>query len=227
MAKLPRAIAAGHPHHITQRGNRRQTTFFEEPDYALYVELLNEYCCTQKVSVWAWCLMPNHVHIIAAPATASGLTKAIADTHRRYSWIINRRMNWRGNLWQSRFSSCIMDEPHSILALRYVERNPDRAGLCQHPEEWPWSSARKHLGLPSLMPFEDTLTDCGATSELVTDWQTFLNDTPPIWQIDKLRQSTRTGRPIGSNPFIDALETQIGRNLRPKKQGRKRAKPAT
>lgn len=81
--------------------------------------------------------MPNHVHLVLVPTTSMGLTKAIADAHRRYGVVINRRQGWRGNLWQGRFSSCAMDEPHALSALRYVERNPERAGLAARPEDWP------------------------------------------------------------------------------------------
>ena len=221
MAKLPRAIAAGFPHHVTQRGNRRQKTVFEDDDYAHYVELLAAHCRAQDVRIWAWCLMPNHVHIVAAPSNEDGLTKAIADTHRRYSWVINRRFGWRGNLWQGRFSSCVMDEPHALLAMRYVERNPDRARLVAHPEDWPWSSARAHLGLPALAPTGDPLTDLTATQGLIDDWHHYLNDTPASWKIDSLRQSTRTGRPLADPAMIEQLEARLGRRLRPRKQGRK------
>jgi len=219
MAKLARAIAAGFPHHVTQRGNRRQTVFFGDDDYATYVDLLAAHCRACRVSVWAWCLMPNHVHIVAAPADAGGLGKAIADTHRRYAWRINRRQGWRGNLWQGRFASCIMDEPHSLLALRYVERNPERANLVKRAEDWPWSSARRHLGLPPLAGSDDPLTDLEATRGLIDDWRAYLADSPPTWQQDALRQSTRTGRPLGAADFIRELEDSLGRRLRPNKRG--------
>ena len=118
MAKLPRAIVPDVPHHVTQRGNRRQPVFFGDDDYRLYIGLLGEHCRACGVAIWAWCLMPNHVHLVLVPTSSIGMTKAIADTHRRYSFAINRRQGWRGNLWQGRFGSCAMDEPHALSALR-------------------------------------------------------------------------------------------------------------
>ncbi len=103
-----------------------------------------------------------------------------------------------------------MDEPHALLAIRYIERNPDRAGLAARPEAWPWSSARSHLGLG-----EDPLTMTGAVAHLIPDWQAYLDDLPPSWQQDALRQSTGTGRPLGSVDYIRGLEHQLDRKLRP------------
>ena len=154
MARLPRLVLPGLPYHVTQRGNRRQPTFFGEEDYALYLKLLRFWCAKAETAVWAWCLMPNHVHLVLVPARPEGLAAALAPAHRRYTWEINQRQGWRGFLWQSRFASCPMDEAHLHACLRYVELNPVRAGLVARPEQWRWSSARAHLGLAA-----DGLTD--------------------------------------------------------------------
>ena len=102
-------MAAGYPHHITRRGNRRQQTFFCDEDYEEYLTLMAEWCGRWQVEIWAYCPMPDHVHLVAAPQTQEGLRLAIAEAHRRYSRRINFRQNWRGHLWQGRFASCIMD----------------------------------------------------------------------------------------------------------------------
>jgi len=156
MPKILRVVVPDVPHHLTQRGNRRQTIFFGASDYADYVDLLSTHCRDAGVGIWAWCLMPNHVHLIVVPPNPSALGKAIGDANRRYSWQINRREGWRGSLWQGRFGSCPMDEPHTLMAMRYVEQNPVRARMVERPEQWPWSSARAHLGLGT-----DALTDRG------------------------------------------------------------------
>jgi putative transposase len=215
MARMARAVAAGVPHHVTQRGNRRQRTFFRDADYRLYCDLLGQHCRTAEVAIWAWCLMPNHVHLVLVPTTADGLARAIGDTHRDYSRTINRREGWTGYLWQGRFASCPMDEPHCIQAIRYIERNPVRADLARHPAAWPWSSARTHLGLAT-----DGLVDAHALDPLVPDWPAFLADTPPDWRADELRSHTRTGRPLGDSAFITRIEQQTGRHLRPARRGR-------
>lgn len=106
------------PHHITQRGNRRQTTFFCDSDYEAYVELMAEWCDREGVEVWAYCLMPNHVHLIAVPESEDGLRRAIGEPHRRYTRRVNFREGWRGHLWQGRFAPFPMDEAHATAAAR-------------------------------------------------------------------------------------------------------------
>ena len=109
MARLARVVAPGFPHHITQRGNRRQATFFEEEDYQAYRDFMAEWCGKCEVAVWAYCLMPNHVHLIVVPESLEGLRRAIGEAHRRYTCRINYREGWRGHLWQGRFASFVMD----------------------------------------------------------------------------------------------------------------------
>ena len=103
MARLARVVVPGMPHHVTQRGNRRQPTFFREEDYAAYIELMAQQCRDEGVAIWACCLMPNHVHLIAVPQTGQELQRAIGEAHRRYTRRINFRENWRSYLWQGRF----------------------------------------------------------------------------------------------------------------------------
>ena len=127
MARIARIVAPGYPHHITQRGNRRQRTFFNESDYSAYIDLMAEWCERCGVEIWGYCLMPNHTHLIARPEKIDSLSSAIGEAHRRYSRMINFREGWRGYLWQGRFSSFVMDEAHLIASIRYIERNPVRA----------------------------------------------------------------------------------------------------
>ena len=136
-----RLVIPGMPHHVIQRGNRRQETFFNEGDYAAYLELMVEWCREEGVEVWGYCLMPNHTHLIAVPAAEESLRRAIGKAHRRYTRRINFREKWRGYLWQGRFASFVMDEPYLLAAARYVELNPLRARLVGSAAEWPWSSA--------------------------------------------------------------------------------------
>src|SRR3954463_8387521 len=145
MPRLARLVVPDFPHHVTQRGNRRLPTFFSDGDYALYRHLLRESCARAGTRIWAWCLMPNHVHLILVPESEDGLRAALAEAHRRYTRVVNEREGWRGHLWQSRFASFVMDEDWLIACARYVELNPVRAGLVARPEHWRWSSARAHL----------------------------------------------------------------------------------
>jgi putative transposase len=127
MARLARVVMEGVAHHVTKRGNRRQPVFFGDDDYRAYRVLLAEGCAAAGVAVWGYCLMPNHVHLILVPSGAEGLRAALAEAHRRYTRRVNLREGWRGYLWQGRFASVAMDEPHLMAAARYVELNPVRA----------------------------------------------------------------------------------------------------
>jgi len=127
MARIARVVAPGLPHHVTQRGNRRQQTFFCDDDYRAYLELMAQWCSRCAVEIWAYCLMPNHVHLIAVPESKDGLRSAIGEAHRRYTRRINFREGWRGHLWQGRFASYTMEERYLLAAARYIEMNPQCA----------------------------------------------------------------------------------------------------
>ena len=145
MARLARAVAPGHSHFITQRGNRRQRTFFGDSDYRAYLELMAEWCDRYGNEVWAYCLLPDHVHLVVVPSSEKGLARGIGEAHRRYTSRVNLRRRWRGCLWQGRFSSFVMDTPHLLAAVRHVETNPVRSKLCRKPWRYPWSSAAAHV----------------------------------------------------------------------------------
>jgi len=147
MASMPRLVVAGYPHHVTQRGNRRMQTFFCDEDYQAYIDILKESLEESLNEIWAYCLMPNHVHLIVVPQVEDGLSALFRQVHRNYSKRINFREKWRGHLWQERFHSFVMSEQHLMIGVRYVELNPVRARLCDRPEDWRWSSAQDHLGL--------------------------------------------------------------------------------
>jgi putative transposase len=192
MPRAARLVLPGVPHHVTQRGNRRQPTFFSEGDYAAYLNLLRYWCGRSETAVWAWCLMPNHVHLILVPGQEDGLRAALAETHRRYTWLVNRREGWSGHLWQSRFASFPMDEAHVHACLGYVELNPVRAGLVAAPEDWRWSSARAHLGFG-----DDAITDLAAARARVEDWRAFLDAGLDDGARDAIRARETSGRPLG------------------------------
>jgi len=216
MARIARVVAPGYPHHITQRGNRRQPTFFCDEDYLAYLDLIAEWCHKFRVEIWAWCLMPNHVHLIAVPQTEEGLARAIGEAHRRYTRRINFRENWRGHLWQERFASFPMDETHLLAAARYVEINPVAAGLVENPEDYRWSSARAHLEKK-----DDNLVRVQPLLAMVNDWRSFLAPCSTE-DITLIQQHERTGRPLGAATFVDELERTMGRSLRPRKPGPKK-----
>ena len=219
MARLPRVVVPGYPHHVIQRGNRRQATFFCDKDYRAYIKLIAAAKGDAGVSILAYCLMPNHVHIVAVPETTESLADLFKEAHRRYTRRINLREDWRGHLWQERFHSYVMDETHLVAAVRYIELNPVRAGLCKQPDDWHWSSVHAHLAAR-----DDTLTNTGPMLERISNWRSYLSCANSDETLQKLRQHAHTGRPLGSDEFIANLEAISGRLLRPKKPGRKRKK---
>jgi len=213
MARMARLVVPGYPHHVTQRGIRGYKTFFSSLDYMTYLQLLKDAKETANVSIWAYCLMPNHVHLVLVPDACDALAKLLRKVHSQYALRVNAARGWKGHLWQERFYSTVMDEGHALAALRYVELNPVRAGLCSKADEWPWSSIHANLGNR-----HDELVSVDATHALVPDWRTFLGEKSPAAIQDTLRKSTRTGRPAGGDGFVDRLERETGKSIRTKKQ---------
>ena len=218
MARLPRLVLPGIPYHVTQRGNRRAQTFFEEGDYALYCDLLAQSADKAGAEVWCYCLMPNHVHVIIVPSDADGLRRTFADTHRRYTGFINARHRWTGHLWQGRFGAVAMDEAHLAAAVRYVSLNPVRARLVSRAQDWRWSSVAAHLA-----EADDGLVRVAPALERYGRFADFLgearDDEAVTWR--NLRMSETSGRPLGSAAWIEALEARTGRTLKPQKRGPK------
>ena len=202
------------PHHVTQRGNRRQKTFFSNEDYATYKRLMATWCRARGVEVWAYCLMPNHVHLVVVPESESALRAAIGEAHRRYSRAVNLREGWRGHLWQGRFASYPMDSGHLFHCARYVEWNSVRAGLVSEPAHWPHSSARAHLRKQ-----DDGLVKVAPLLARIEDWRAFLAARPSATLEGDLRAHEATGRPLGDPLFVERLEQQLGRRFRPRKPG--------
>jgi putative transposase len=216
MARLARVVIPGHPHHVTQRGNGRARTFFEDGDYALYRDLLAAGCRAAGVEVWAWCLMPNHVHLILVPSDADGLRRALAPVHRRYAGIIHARRKRTGHFWQGRFGCVAMDEAHLAAALRYVSLNPVRARLVERARDWRWSSVRAHVG-----GRDDGITAIAPVSERYPNFTHFLSEQSDEEMIEQLRRAETIGRPIGNPKFLDMIERKTKRVLKPARRGPK------
>jgi putative transposase len=191
-------------------------TFFRDEDYQAYLSLMAEWCRKCDVAIWAYCLMPNHVHLIAVPEAEEGLRLAIGEAHRRYPAMINRRQKWTGHLWQGRFSSFPMDETYLLAAVKYIEMNPVRARLVTDPCSWPWSSVKAHMAGE-----DDILVKVSPLLEMVGDWNLFLSDADEE-DADKIRRHERTGRALGGDPFLDSLENSTQRIGKPRKAGHKK-----
>ena len=214
MPRFPRLVVSGHPHHVTQRGIRRQQTFFDDADYEAYTEPIKKLKVSTGVDILAYCLMPNHVHLVAVPKTKDSLAALFGTAHHRYAKRVNAIHDWRGHLWQERFYSVVMDETLTLAAMRYIELNPIRAGLCQRADEWLWSSVHRNLGIKS-----DEMVDDSDVRDIISDWESFLAEKESPDVIDSLREQTSSGRPSGDEQFINVLERKTGRRVRRCKPG--------
>jgi putative transposase len=215
MARLARVVIPGIPHHVTQRGNGRAQTFFEEGDYALYLDLLADAARRAQAEVWAYCLMPNHVHIVLTPSDQDGLARTFGELHRRYTGYVNARRRTTGHLWQSRFGSVAMDEPHFEAALRYVALNPVRARLVKRAQDWRWSSTAALLA-----GADDHVVRVAPALERVGDFAAFLSeDFDEELDYAALRRAESIGRPVGSAEWLADMEERTGRALAPGKRG--------
>jgi putative transposase len=216
MTRIARVVMPGVPHHIVQRGNRRQRVFFSDNDRRFYLRLLRKHAAEAGIAYWAYCLMENHVHFIAVPQKSDSLARGLGAAHWSYTLHVNIREDWKGYLWQGRFFSCPLDGSYLLAAMRYVECNPVRAGLVPRAEEYPWSSASAHV-----LKRDDPLIEKCLVQDEIKDWAGFLSIPAPEMEIGVLRQNTRTGRPAGNEDFIERLERSTGRTLRELKRGPK------
>jgi putative transposase len=215
MARLARVVIPGLAHHVTQRGNRREAIFFEDGDHEVYLDLLAEQARKFGVAVWAYCLMPNHVHLVLKPSHSGDLGHAVGEAHRRYTNFVNARGRWTGHLFQSRFASVVLDDLHLIRAVCYVSLNPVRARLVARAEDWKWSSVRAHLAgvddaLVTVQPVLDRIPHLKGLLEADADED-----------FSDLRHAETTGRPLGAPEFVDGLEKILGRPIARRAPGRK------
>ena len=215
MARFARLVVPGYPHHITQRGVRSIDIFADDGDRLAYLGFMAEETERFGVTVLAWCLMTNHVHLIAQPVENDSLARAIGEAHRRYTRMKNFAEGVRGYLFQGRFGSCVLDQQHLLAAGRYVERNPVNAKLVKSPLDYHWSSCRFHCRLAE----NDPLVSKRRLPEMVGNWQEFVHE----WDDQaegRILAGTRTGRPVGGDEFVDRLEALADRHLRPRPAGR-------
>jgi putative transposase len=216
MARLARVVIPGLPHLVTQRGNGRARTFFSDEDYAFYRDLLAASCRAAGVEIWAYALMPSHVHLILTPGDGDGLRRALAPVHRRYAGHIHARRKRSGHFWQGRFGAVAMDEEYLGAALRYVALNPVRARLVARAEDWPWSSARAHLKRR-----DDKVAALAPVLERYPRFAELIAMGPAPKLFERLRRAETIGRPLGGEAFIAELERLTGRSLKPGKRGPK------
>lgn len=220
MPRRKRIVALDVPHHVTQRGNNRRTVFFDDGDREVYLSLLVENCERFGVGLMGFCLMTNHVHVVAVPKRANSLAKAFGRTHHDYARWLHIRRRESGHLWQNRFFSCPMDEAYCWATLAYIERNPVRAGLVARAEDSPWSSAAMHLGCGRSAPWLEL--DRWSNAWSAKSWSVALKE--GLYEAElrnRVHEATQGGRPLGSAQFLEECEARFNTQLRKQKPGRK------
>lgn len=224
MPRRARVVAIDYPHHITQRGNFQQKIFGGDKDRERYLSWIQEYSNRYKLSILSYCLMPNHVHFLVIPRKENSLARTFNIAHMCYSQYLNKKMQRNGHLWQGRFFSCVLDEPHLIMAARYIERNPVRAKLVSKPWQWQWSSAQAHtnrgkssIHLENLFNFIDTEPH---------EWKEYIDIKEDREIISDIKKHTFAGRPLGGESFMEMLEKKLDRRFPVLTKGRPRKSDA-
>ncbi|TYO99231.1 putative transposase [Geothermobacter ehrlichii] len=221
MPRAARIILEGYPHYILQRGHDRRPVFHDVGDYLAFIGQLRRFRDQYRLAIWAWCLMPDHVHLLAVPRDGEGLAKGMGSVSLVHAQYLNRKYGGNGRIWHNRYFSCVVDGKERVrTAVGHIELNPVRAGKVRRPEEWPWSSARFHL--------------LGKRDPLATAFPGYPG--PEVWRdilaapnpdaADALRRATRSGRPFAGEELIAELERRTGRRLRPGRPGRPRKQKA-
>jgi len=193
--------------------------FLCDGDRTKYLGLLDRYLKMHQVRLWGWCLMTNHAHLILVPGSESALSKAMHMIGQRFAVHRNAQDEANGHAWEGRYYSCTLGPGHLWTAVRYVERNPVRAGMAPLPDDYRWSSARGHLfGEDETGLLDSTVWD---TAFSPFEWREFLRSPDDEVETKELRRSTATGRPLGDQTFVEQVGRRLGRDLTRKKPGRR------
>jgi putative transposase len=218
MPRIARIVIKDVAHHVVQRGNNRQDVFFVDDDYRAYLRILCEQSRAYQLDILAYCLMTNHVHLVAVPRRSDSLAKAVGRTDFLYSQHVNRVHRRSGHLWQNRFYSCALDEVHLPVAIRYAEQNPLRAGLVKAASAYAWSSAAAHVGAVD----RDELLDLERWRQIAdpADWSRVLARAPLKAEVARVRRCTMRGWPLAGDGALAKFEKRMNRRLRPLHVGR-------
>ena len=223
MARLPRLSIAGCPQHIIQRGNNRQACFFAEQDYKVYLDKLKDSAIKHNVSIHAFVLMTNHVHILMTANSTDGISQVMQNLGRYYVRYINQTYQRTGTLWEGRFKSTLVDTENYLLSLyRYIELNPVRAGIVEHPAAYPWSSYHANAGnkeIALLTPNRVYLALGNTEAERKSTYQSLFLSHLTDKTIQAIRDATNKAWALGDEKFIDKVFNTTSRRAKPLPQG--------
>jgi putative transposase len=226
MPRRPRVTIPGVPVHLIQRGNNRHTCFFNSEDYRNYLEWLKEYAEKSECAVHAYVLMTDHVHLLVTPTKRSSVGTLMKCLGQRYVQYINRTYQRSGTLWEGRFRSCIaQQEKYLLICQKYIELNPVRAGLVEHPGEYCWSSYRANAQgeASELLDYHFLYKNLGRTcTERLTAYRRLFKNSLASGIADEIRNATNGNYSLGDERFRTEIESALGRRITPGKPGRPR-----
>ena len=216
MPRTARAAQGGYCYHVLNRGNARRTVFHKDADFDAFARILAEAEVRTPVRLLSWCLMPNHFHLAVWPRAGEDLSQFMMWLMTAHVRRYHQHYHSSGHVWQGRFKAFpIQDDWHLLTVLRYIERNPLRAGLVQRAEDWRWSSASLHRdGQPIL--------DLGPVRR-PDDWRAFVNEPQTEAEVKRLRQCLQRGRPFGEPAWQQQTAQRLGleSSLRPRGRPKK------
>ena len=216
------------PCHIVTRGNNRKPCFFAEADYAFYLRCLALACEKYKVSVHAYVLMTNHIHLLLTPQNKDGISSVMQSIGRRYVQYVNKTYSRCGTLFESRHkASLVSTEDHLLAVYRYIELNPVRAGMIEHPVEYRWSSyACNACGQPDgVVTPHEVYTRLGNETDRMENYRELFKTALSKQQLDNIRNALQGSLPLGNTKFKQHIESALGRRIGSMQRGRPRKKP--
>ena len=219
MPRIARIVGIGYPHHIIQRGNNRQNIFFDQEDKRLYLGWLKKYSLECSCTIHAYCLMNNHVHLLVVPQYNYSLAKTMQKLSLTFTQYINKKYKRTGRLWECRFYSALVDKELYLWSVgRYIERNPVRAKIVSKPDEYRWSSAKANI-IDKEMDFIKPIWQDDTERE---EYNTFLNNPDKEEDIELIKKSTISGKPIGTKEFLNQIIETLGITINTRAKGRPR-----
>ena len=223
MARQPRIVLAGQPQHVIQRGNNRDIIFVADGDYKLYLETLAEACVRFECDVHAYALMTNHVHMLMTPYRDDGISKVMQSLGRKYVQYFNYQYRRSGTLWEGRYKSTLLDsERYLLICYRYIELNPVRACMVEHPSQYPWTSyGANAMGDENelVMPHEIYMRLGATDKERKQAYRQLFRTHIGEATLREIREATNKAWVLGNDCFKQQVETMTARQASPKSRG--------
>ncbi|MDN5753284.1 MAG: transposase [Nitrosospira sp.] len=217
MPRKMRFYLPGMPAHVMQRGHNRGPVFFSEQDYFEYLRCLKHAADTYGCKVHAYVLMTNHVHLLVTPESKESVGQLFQGLGRHYVRYVNETYQRHGGLWEGRHKGNIIQSQRYLLScMRYIEMNPVRAGMVDHPAKYRWSSyAANAFGMSNaILNQHEEYIGLGASTNLRRKgYQELFDCDSDCGALELLRQSLQSGTPLGNDQFKARIETVVGQKV--------------